>query len=199
MLRTIHLALIAALGAGVVSAGVAAVAEAAPGRDGYTARAVIKDPKGATVGRLLVEPERYGKSRVTVTVRGLPPGYHGLHIHTTGVCDPGSLDPATGSPYFSAGGHFTLGPGAHAGHSGDLPNLLVNADGTGGASTVTDRFRVFQLSDRDGSAVVVHALADNHANIPGRYTAAGKAGPDEATLKAGDSGGRIACGVVTAG
>lgn len=198
MLRKTHLALVAAFGVGVVSVGVAAVAEARSDRDGRQAHAVIKNVDGRIIGRFQVEHRRYGKSGVTVTVRGLTPGYHGFHIHATGVCDPRSVDPATGSPYFSAGGHFNLGAGGHADHSGDLPNLLVGADGTGSASTVTDRFRVEQLFDKDGSAVVVHALADNHANIPARYTGAGGGtGPDEATLKTGDSGGRVACGVIT--
>ncbi len=198
MFRKTHLALTVALGVGVVSVGAAAVAESASYGSGRQAYAVIKNVDGATVGSLRIERERYGKSRVTVAVRGLTAGYHGFHIHTAGICDPKSTDPATGSPFFSAGGHFNLGTGSHAGHSGDLPALLVGADGTASASVVTDRFKVEQLFDADGSAVIVHALPDNHANIPTRYTdATGKAGPDEATLKTGDSGGRVGCGVIT--
>ncbi|MEV8635416.1 superoxide dismutase family protein [Streptosporangium sp. NPDC051023] len=198
MFRKTHLALIVALGVGVVSVGAAAAAESVADRSGRQAHAVIKNVDGAVVGSLRIDHERYGKSRVTVTVRGLTAGYHGFHIHTTGICDPTSTDPATGSPFFSAGGHFNLGTGGHADHSGDLPALLVGADGTASASVVTDRFRVDQLLDKDGSAVIVHALPDNHANIPARYTDAnGKAGPDEATLKTGDSGGRIGCGVIS--
>ncbi|MFL6052513.1 MAG: superoxide dismutase family protein [Actinoallomurus sp.] len=84
-----------------------------------------------------------------------------------------------------------------ANHSGDLPDLLVNADGSGKASFATDRFRVRQLLDRDGSSVLVHALPDNKANIPPRYRQAGGAtGPDAETRKAGDSGRRVACGVI---
>ncbi|MEV7013785.1 superoxide dismutase family protein [Streptosporangium sp. NPDC051022] len=198
MFRKTHLALIVTLGVGVVSVGAAALAESAPNGPGRQGFAVIKNVDGATVGSLRIERERYGKSRVIVAVKGLTAGYHGFHVHATGICDPKSTDPATGSPFFSAGGHFNLGTGSHADHSGDLPALLVGADGTGSASVVTDRFRVDQLFDKDGSAVIVHALADNHANIPGRYAdAGGKAGPDEATLKTGDSGGRVGCGVIT--
>ncbi|GAA3075439.1 superoxide dismutase family protein [Streptosporangium carneum] len=197
MFRKTHLALTLALGVGVVSVGAAAVAESASDSSGHRAYAVIKNVDGAAVGSLRIERERFGKSRLTVAVRNLTAGYHGFHVHTTGVCDPKSTDPATGSPFFSAGGHFSLGSGSHADHSGDLPALLVGADGTASASVVTDRFRVDQLLDKDGSAVVVHALPDNHANIPARYSDAnGKTGPDEATLKTGDSGGRIGCGVI---
>jgi Cu-Zn family superoxide dismutase len=56
---------------------------------------------------------------------------------------------------------------------------------------------VRQLLDRDGSSVVIHALPDNKANIPPRYRQAGGApGPDAETRKAGDSGRRVACGVI---
>lgn len=198
MFRKTHLALVVALGAGVVSVGAAAAAESFSGGPGHQASTAIKNVEGATIGTLKIDQERYGKSRVTVAVRGLTPGYHGFHIHTTGICDPASTDPATGSPFFSAGGHFNLGTGGHGEHTGDLPALLVGADGTGNASVVTDRFRIGQLLDKDGSAVIVHGLPDNLANIPARYTDAnGKAGPDEATLKTGDAGGRVGCGVIT--
>jgi Cu-Zn family superoxide dismutase len=195
----IHLALVTTLGAGVAALGVSGAAKAVLGRPDPQAGAVIRSADGRIVGSLRIENERLGKSRLTVDVKGLPTGYHGFHVHTKGVCDPKSIDPATGSPFFSAGGHFNLGSGSHPDHSGDLPALLVAADGTGSASSATDRFRVRQLLDRDGSAIVIHAGPDNQANIPDRYRQAnGEAGPDAETLKTGDSGGRIACGVITA-
>jgi Cu-Zn family superoxide dismutase len=199
MPRKIHLALVTTLGAGAAAVGVSGAAEAVLGRPDPQAGAVIRNAAGVVVGSLRVESERFGKSRVTVDVKGLPAGYHGFHVHTKGVCDPKSIDPATGSPFFSAGGHFNLGSGSHPDHSGDLPALLVGADGTGSASSGTDRFRVRQLLDRDGSAIVIHAGPDNQANIPDRYRRAdGTPGPDAETLKTGDSGARIACGVITA-
>lgn len=164
------------------------------------AEAVIKDTAGKTIGSLRVEDRPAGKSRLTITVTGLRAGYHGFHVHAKGVCDPRAIDPVTRSPFSSAGAHFTLPPTTHSGHSGDLPNLLVGADGTGEATVVTDRFRVGQLFDADGSSVVVHALPDNHSNVPDRYSHQGPpsgVGPDAETLKAGDSGGRVACGVIT--
>ncbi|MEU4830523.1 superoxide dismutase family protein [Streptosporangium sp. NPDC023615] len=150
--------------------------------------------KGESLGALVVEEMGPGRTRLTFTVSGLTPGYHGFHVHTKGVCDATSKDPATGSPFFSAGPHFSLGPGDHPGHAGDLPDLLVGRDGEGGAIVMTDRFTVAQLLDRDGSAIIVHALADNQANVPERYA---EDGPDATTRATGDSGGRVACGVIT--
>ncbi|MCW2901679.1 MAG: Cu/Zn superoxide dismutase-like protein [Streptosporangiaceae bacterium] len=194
----IHLALVGTLGAGAAALGIAGTAKAMLGQPGAPAGAVIKSADGKTVGSLRVEDAPSGKSKITVTVAGLPAGYHGFHVHAKGICDPSSTDPATGSPFFSAGGHFNLGSGSHPAHSGDLPPLLVGADGTGSASSVTDRFRVRQLLDPDGSAIMIHARPDNQANIPDRYRQAdGKTGPDAETLKTGDSGGRTACGVIT--
>ncbi|MFI6507292.1 superoxide dismutase family protein [Streptosporangium sp. NPDC050855] len=158
------------------------------------AGAEVKGVKGETLGELVVEEMAPGRTRLTFTVKGLTPGYHGFHVHTKGICDAASKDPATGSPFFSAGPHFSLRPGDHPSHSGDLPDLLVGRDGEGGTIVMTDRFTVAQLLDGDGSAIVVHALADNQANVPERYA---EEGVDETTRATGDSGGRVACGVIT--
>ena len=77
-----------------------------------------------------------------------------------------------------------------------MPSLLVTASGRAFSSFVTDRFVLADLRDTDGSAVMVHAGRDNFANIPERYSAAGVAGPDAATLMTGDAGARAACGVI---
>ncbi|GIH78626.1 superoxide dismutase family protein [Planobispora longispora] len=237
MLRRTQLALAATVGAGAIAAGVGLSAEASPDPsgtatpatpgpatpDGTTASptgtgtvgppvaisitAEIKDAKGTIVGSLTAKEDQDGKPQISITVSGLPTGYHGLHIHTKGVCDPGSVDPGTGSPFSSAGEHFSLGSEPHPGHSGDLPDLLVGGNGTGSASFITDRFQLKQLADADGSAVVIHEKADNQANIPDRYNHPADtddpesettmtAGPDMETLKGGDSGARIACGVI---
>ncbi|MFF4192210.1 superoxide dismutase family protein [Nonomuraea sp. NPDC001831] len=191
-----HLALCLALAAGVAAIGVSAVADATAARPGDPRPVVIRDTSGVAVGRLSILREGFGTARVSVSVKGLTPGFHGFHIHTTGLCDPKAVDPATGqvSPFFTAGGHLDLAGGAvHPGHSGDLPPLLVGKDGSGSASVVTDRFGLRELTDADGSAVIVHALPDNLANIPARYA---PDGPDEATHRTGDAGGRTACGVI---
>jgi Cu-Zn family superoxide dismutase len=118
-------------------------------------------------------------------VRDLPAGFHGFHIHTTGTCTP--------PDFTSAGGHFNPTGAMHPDHAGDMSTLLVNADGTGTVALDTDRFSVSDLRDADGSAVMVHALPDNYANIPTRYS---PQPPDATTTSTGDAGGRIACGVV---
>ncbi len=191
-----HLLAVIALGGGA-AAVTATTADRVLGQPGMPAGAIIKDAEGHAVGSLRVQDEGRHKARITVNAKGLPPGYHGLHIHEKGLCDPRSIDPMTGSPFFSAGPHFDLGAHQHPQHAGDLPNLLIAKDGTGHATVVTDRFRLRQLLDGDGRAVIIHAMPDNQANIPPRYTTNGKPGPDPETHKTGDSSTRLACGVIT--
>lgn len=155
-----------------------------PGRHGRAAVARLVNADGDKVGRVrLVQRRRDGDVAVFARVRGLPPGFHGFHVHTTGKCEaPG---------FTSAGGHLNPGGGNHGDHAGDLPTLLVNADGRAMLATVTDRFDLDDLRDADGSAMMVHSLADNYANIPDRYGEL-----DAETLSTGDAGSRIACGEV---
>ncbi|GGO14426.1 hypothetical protein GCM10010116_29060 [Microbispora rosea subsp. aerata] len=191
MFRHAYPALAAALVAGV--SGIASAQAPTAPRD-VDATATLTNAQGQNVGTVSVESDENGGTEVKIRTTGLPPGFHGVHIHEKGVCDPNSIDPATRSPFHSAGPH--LGSGSHPGHIGDLPDLLVRGDGVGRLSFVTDRFRVEDLLSGDGSSVVVHAKPDNQANVPDRYSRSGAAGPDAETLKAGDSGGRIACGVL---
>ncbi|MBF9150432.1 superoxide dismutase family protein [Novosphingobium jiangmenense] len=144
------------------------------------AQATLADAAGAPVGNARIEQSGTALSLVA-EVRGMSPGQHGIHLHTTGKCEaPG---------FTSAGGH--LNPTAHqhgsmnpAGpHLGDLPNIMVAADGmgevraplTGGAADL-----LANLLDADGTAVVVHAGPDDYKTDP-----------------SGNSGGRIACGVLS--
>ena len=158
------------------------------------ARAVLVDANGTTVGKVVFNLTR-GRTTVSVTASGLTPGFHGFHVHTTGVCD-------ASSGFASAGGHWNPAGTSHAGHAGDMPTLLVNADGTADATFETDRFLPAQLLDADGSAVIVHAGSDNFANIPTRYhshvpdASSTTFGPDATTLGNGDAGARAACGIV---
>ena len=151
---------------------------------------MLRDANGAVVGVVHMSAEADGKILVRVSASGLAAGFHGFHIHTIGICN------AAGG-FVSAGGHFNPGAATHAAHAGDQPLLLVNADGTALARFATDRYTIDQLFDADGSAFIVHAAADNYANIPSRYSAAGVPGPDAVTLTTGDAGGRSACGVIT--
>jgi Cu-Zn family superoxide dismutase len=123
---------------------------------------------------------------VTVTVTGLPPGTHGIHLHAVGKCEaPG---------FTTAGGHFDPGPSGnsdpdanHPFHMGDLPNLVADATGRASMKTITTRATLsagpLSLLDADGTAVIIHGNPDQ--GITGES-------------KSGVSGGpRIACGVVT--
>ena len=170
-----------------------------------SARTVLRDVNGTERGGVLFTQESGGKIRVRMVTSGLAQGWHGFHVHTTGNCTVTSGLPT--DPFGAAGGH--LGSAAplsqgHGAHDGDLPLLYVNADGVARATFRTDNFTFAQLLDTDGSAVVIHAAADNYANIPARYSSStpitpGATGPDAATLGTGDSGARQRCGVVGAG
>jgi superoxide dismutase, Cu-Zn family len=169
------------------------------GGTGADAIARLKDAAGTPVGVVRFEREE-GVVEVKASVRNVEPAgeFHGFHVHRRGVCDPESVDPATGSPFYSARGHLELGGEVHGQHAGDFPVLLVQADGDAEARFDTDRFRLGQLFDENGSAVIVHAGRDNYANIPDRYHSHAEDvfGPDSMTKDTGDAGARFACGVV---
>jgi Cu-Zn family superoxide dismutase len=156
----------------------------------------LRGANGAAIGTIVLAPQRRGVL-VSANVRGLTPGYHGFHVHAIGRCDRAAVD-ATGrpAPFASAGPHFNPERVDHGLHRGDFPPLLVSRAGTATAAFVTDRFTVRQLIDVDGSAAIIHANRDNSANIPDRYVGPEGAGPDFATRETGDSGDRVACGVV---
>ncbi len=170
----------------------------------------MKNTSGATVGKVRFIPTDDGKVLVRATAAGLTPGFHGFHVHTTGQCDPNAQDTSGASvPFFTAGGHYNPATTIHGAHAGDLPPLLVAADGTGVLRFKTDRFRNRDLMDADGSAVIMHAGPDNLAHVPAttatgdeRYhshseTAADYTfGPDALTKATGDAGARFACGVI---
>ncbi|WP_214108428.1 superoxide dismutase family protein [Acrocarpospora catenulata] len=189
--RVTTLAMAATVGLGLAVAVVSS--STADAAQKHSIKTVIRNVQGAQTGELTLKRAASGKVRVTVTMRGLTPGWHGFHVHAVGKCDPKAIDPASGTPFFSAGPHYDSDARDHANHSGDFPPLLAAANGIASATFETDRFRLAQLTDADGSAVIVHAGPDNLANIPPRYH-----GPDADTLKAGDSGVRIACGVISA-
>ena len=163
---------------------------------------VLRDVNGDDVGSASFVEGADGVVAVTVEVRALPAGEHGLHVHETGDCDPSG-----DKPFSSAGGHFNPTGATHggppdiaggqlsesspvaettaSGHAGDLGNITVDANGDGIATVQTDRFTLsegeFSLQDMDGSAIVVHADVDDLTTDP-----------------SGNSGDRIACGVVFA-
>jgi Cu/Zn superoxide dismutase len=161
------------------------------------ARALLIGTDGKTAGTAVLTTQG-DHLRIEVAASGLSPGFHGLHIHEKGLCDPA----ATPKPFTTAGGHLGNQNGPHPSHSGDLPSLFVRSDGTGRARVLTDRATLAQILDADGSAIVVHAGRDNFANIPGRYQSPDSSilsPADPMTLATGDAGDRALCGVVTPG
>jgi Cu-Zn family superoxide dismutase len=176
-------AVAALVGTGLVAAPLYGVGSKKPKTK---AEARLVNAAGDEIGVVRLR-EKGGAVRVEGQVRGLPAGFHGFHVHAIGSC--------VGPAFTSAGGHLNPGGASHPAHAGDMPVLLVNADGTASASFESDRFGVGNLFDTDGSAVIVHANPDNYANIPAdRYDP----DPDATTLATGDAGGRLACGVIRA-
>jgi superoxide dismutase, Cu-Zn family len=162
------------------------------GQHAKVEKVVLRGVDGHQVGS--VSLRQFGE---LVMVRGwartLTPGFHGFHIHTTGLCEAD----APAGPFTTAGGHFTGGDATtHGDHAGDMPSLLVTDSGRAFSQFITDRFTLADLRDADGAAVIVHEGRDNFANIPTRYQVARVPGPDATTLATGDAGGRTACGVI---
>ena len=144
------------------------------------AKAELRDAQGVKIGTALLTEEQDGV-RVSMQVEKLPPGKHGVHVHQNGACDP--PDFATAGPHFNpTSAHHGLG-NPKGPHGGDLPNLEVAADGHGRLEFVAKGASLgngpASMLKPGGTAVVVHASADD-----------GKSDP------AGNSGARIACGVV---
>jgi Cu-Zn family superoxide dismutase len=119
--------------------------------------------------------------RIVLEAQGLSPGAKGVHIHAVGKCDP--PDFTTAGSHFNPAGrqHGALNP--QGPHAGDLPNLTVGADGKGrleaSIELVTLLTGTNSVFDADGSAIVVHAAPDDFRTDP-----------------TGNSGARIACGVI---
>ena len=169
--------------------------------DSESLRTQLKTADGTTVANATFDFVN-GYATVTVeTVTGgvLSPGFHGLHIHSVGKCESNSVAPKGGAvgDFNSAGGHLQVR--GHTGHpaSGDLTSLEVRSDGSAKLLTTTDAFSKADLTGPGGAALMIHAGADNFANIPPRYSDSGTPGPDAETMATGDAGKRVACGVIS--
>ncbi len=161
---------------GACAANDSATAETATAAPG--ARAPLYMASGVAAGEGRIVATSTGL-KLTVDAQGVPAGLHGIHVHTTGKCD--------GPDFQTAGGHWNPTARQHGhdnpqgAHSGDLPNITIDANGTG---TLTIDLPGAKLSgeggllDADGAALVIHATADDMKTDP-----------------SGNSGGRIACGV----
>ena len=179
-----------------------------PAAPADTLSAVIAAPDGTQIAAATIEfrdNDAYATVTIQTTAPGtLTPGWHGLHIHDVGKCEANSVAPGGGAPgdFLSAGGHFQGGgQGGHPDHAGDLASLQVRGDGSAMLVTTTNALDKADLLSGDGTAIIIHANADNFANIPGdRYQQAnGAPPPDETTLATGDGGKRVACGVIGGG
>lgn len=176
--------------------------EESPGAQSLTS--TLTAPDGTKVATAKFEFAN-GYATVTIATTGvgkLTPGFHGLHIHQVGKCEPNSVAPTGGAPgnFLSAG----VLPRARAYRhpaSGDLASLQVRGDGSAMLVTTTDAFTMDDLLSGAKTAIIIHAGADNFANIPPeRYVQVnGTPGPDETTLTTGDAGKRVACGVIGSG
>jgi Cu-Zn family superoxide dismutase len=145
-----------------------------------TATASLVDSTGARVG-VATFSDSGGTGRLAISVTGLEPGLHGMHVHENGSC--------TTPDFQSAGSHFNPGSKQHGSrnsegpHAGDLPNLMVEEDGSADtALTVSSSL----LAPGPGSmlvtqqrSLVIHADPD-----------------DETTDPSGNSGARLVCGVI---
>jgi Cu-Zn family superoxide dismutase len=142
----------------------------------------VVNAEGEEIGTAAFEQTPSGLL-ISVAIEGLPPREHGFHIHEKGVCEP-----TVG--FKTAGGHFNPGTHEHglkvAGgpHAGDMPNQFSGADGTMRADVLNPNVALGEgpnsLADADGSALIIHAGADDYITQP-----------------TGAAGGRIACAVIS--
>lgn len=155
----------------------AAPAPAAPG--GVTVSMI--SAAGTELGTLTLT-ESGGMISVSGTLRGLPPGDHGIHLHSVGQCTP---------PFESAGPHWNPASKMHGTenpqgpHAGDMPNITVGADSTANVNVTSAGGPLrgaSALIDTDGAAVLIHEKGDDYKTDP-----------------SGNSGARIACGAVASG
>ncbi len=143
----------------------------------------LKTPDGAETGNVVLwESAEMAGVGYRISVKNMSAGSHAFHFHETGKCE--------GPDFKSAGGHFNPAMKAHGfnvedgPHAGDMKNIEVGADGTGtfkgmNMSVSLGGSDLPTLKDANGSAIIIHAKADDYASQP-----SGAAGP------------RIACAVI---
>lgn len=152
-----------------------------PGAPVDSIRVDLINSQGSPAGSALLSHDA-GGLRVAVRVTGLTPGEHDFHVHENGVCEPPDFQ--------SAGGHFAPHGRQHGlqnpqgPHAGDMPNIRAGADGTADTTFVAPNLTLranqpHSVIREGGTALMVHAGPDDHMTDP-----------------SGDSGARVACGVI---
>jgi superoxide dismutase, Cu-Zn family len=144
------------------------------------AHADIVNAQGQRIGTATIH-QADGGVRIDVHVSQVPSGTHGIHIHTVGKCE--------GPAFLSAGAHLNPTSKKHGKdnpegpHAGDLLNIQVDTSGGGKASLLDPNVTLGagpnSLFHEGGTTIVIHANADDYKTDP-----------------AGNSGARIACGVI---
>jgi len=168
----------AAIGSGLSTLLLAACASMPGGGPGATAS--LKPTQGNTASAMVGFQQMKAAVLVTVDAQGLPPGQHGFHIHEKGDC---SAPDGT-----SAGGHFNPtgqphgDPGKGEHHAGDIPMLEADANGNAHLETRLEGLTIGSgPTDIVGRAVIIHVAPDDYHTQP-----------------TGNSGARVACGVIVA-
>jgi superoxide dismutase, Cu-Zn family len=144
------------------------------------ANAQLKDGSGKAMGDVDLVQTPAGVL-IKLQLKGIAPGEHAFHVHAVGKCDAPSFESA--GPHFNPTNH-KHGMMAGEGHAGDMPNLHVPQSGELSVEVFNpaislDKGKPNSVFDNDGSSLVIHAKADDYKSDP-----------------AGNSGDRIACGVL---
>jgi Cu-Zn family superoxide dismutase len=174
------------LNAALIVAVCSACASTQLGRNAVAqAIAVIYDVNGAPIGTAQLWQDSNGLVNVEIASLALPAGTHGIHFHAVGKCEGGSTAFSTAGAHYNPLGREHGLENPNGPHAGDAPNIVIPASGIGKVAFSTGRVLLtagaMSLFDADGSAIVIHANADDQLSQP-----------------AGNSGERIACGVVRA-
>ena len=161
------------------AAVVASLAGCAAYSPGPSATAQLEPTRGNAAAGTVTFVQSGEAVKVSGSITGLKPGAeHGFHIHEKGDCSSGD-GMGTGGHFNPTGAaHGNHGHGAH--HTGDLPSLKADANGTASISFSSDTIALSGPTDITGRGLIVHRDPDDYTTQP-----------------TGNSGPRIACAVIT--